>query len=205
MGRIGCVVLMVGCLCTGVHAAVLSDDAQTTALWHMDQVVSQNFTNWSSGIDYGTRNWVTDDSSVRSGVHNDLLLGKKAGYVTDTAVINSTPTIVAGMAGYGNALSFDGSDVATLTKAGGAWGGSSNIVVDMWVKPTSTTEGTIIYVGGSQTVMETRWTAAGTFKTWFFDNTGSYSSLAVVGVLNEWNHIVITANGNSYSETVTQL
>jgi hypothetical protein len=207
MRRFSCVVIMmVGCLCACVNAAVLNDDAQTTALWHMDQVVSQNFVNWSSGIDYGNRNWVADDSSARPGIHNDLLLGSKAGFVTDTAIINSSPTIVTGMNGYGNALSFDGSDVAILTKAGGAWGGYDSVIIDMWVKPTSNAvEGDVIYIGGTQTVVETRWTTAKAFKTWFFNSAGGYSSVTVVGVLNDWNHIVITANGNSYSQEVTPL
>ncbi len=110
--------VVIGCSQAWSQAPV--DDWQTIGLWHMDSVVP-------TGGQYDNGPIVADDSSVRSVPNNRLTLGLR---IAGGSAAANLPTLVPGL--YGNALSFDGGDMAYSHTA---WGNDDSVKVEFYFKP----------------------------------------------------------------------
>jgi hypothetical protein len=165
-------------------ALALTDDRATSALWHMENVIT-------AGSDF----YIPDDDSVMTGRNNDLLLGAFSGS-TDPTLISS------GFDGAGKALYFNG----LTDSASAVWNGADSIQIEFWIKPDIKTSPypaqALFYLSGSLGADEVR--LEGTYTDLSGGNTriklyhqGSQgNNWRPIKYDGQWHHVVISLDPN---------
>ncbi|OHB58383.1 MAG: hypothetical protein A2Y12_01095 [Planctomycetes bacterium GWF2_42_9] len=168
------------------EAALLSSDAQTVALWHMDSVYMTT-----------SRTMVNSDGGT-----NSLVFGS----TTSTNTNNAKYPVLADDGYDGKALQFDGVDDMAYT-AYGNWAGYDSVQVELWFNPSrlSGTQ-TLISAGSDGSPWELRLSGSTLyFYAWFYPiagGSGSVNSVTRTAVLGEWNHVIATINDGTISLTL---
>lgn len=186
-----CVLMLTVALAVS-NAAAPVDDWQTIGLWHMDSIVA-------TGGQYDNGPIVADDPSVRSVPDNKLTLGLRSAGGSAAA---NLPTLVTGL--YGNALSFDGGDLAYSYSA---WGNDDSVKVEFDFKPGTPVGGRTEYlcnVTNSWSITFS-WNSSASYGIVTFNVANPAGSLATTSdympaatLQSQWNHVValVDANGN---------
>jgi len=193
-----CKKLVLTCISILLVASVVSkaaapvDDWQTIGLWHMDSIIA-------TGGQYDNGPIVADDISVCSVPNNKLTLGLRAAGGSAAA---NLPTLVPGL--YGNALSFDGGDMAYSYTA---WGNDDSVKVEFDFKPGTPVGNrveSLCNVTNSWSIALS-WNSSASYGKAVFTVYHPAGTLVVnsdympaATLQSQWNHVValVDANGN---------
>ena len=186
-------ILILAVTSTLIKAAASVDDYQAIGLWHMDSIVS-------TGGQYDNGPIVEDDTSVSSRAGNVLTLGLRS---AGGSAAEYLPTLVTGQ--YGNALSFDGGDMAYNYSG---WANYDSVKVEVDFKPGTPVANGVEYVCDvtNSWILQLAWNSSGGYGKMIFtvyDADGTYFSansnwVPASTLQNQWNHAVALcdAEGN---------
>ena len=165
-------VIVIGGVTGLTEAALLSDDAQTIALWHMDP-------GYESGA------WMLDDDSSNPGRDNDLAYG------------NSAPVLTTGGGGFdGEAMVFSGT-AGTAPYAPDGWTGHDSVQIEMWFKQGDATGAQTLISLGKESIELRLEDGDLDFYPWFTD--GSHPKLVRSYDPSGWNHVIATVYNGEMS------
>jgi hypothetical protein len=197
-----------GALAVSAQAQQIVDSAGTVGLWHMETVVPNITDAFTSSF---TSDAILDDQSAATGRNvNDMLLGlHSVGFDASTQ-----PTVVPGGV-FGNALSFDGSDVSiNIVGWPGGIDSMPTVYLDMWFLEANHDPGSHTIFAATSTVELSIGNNDIGFTVWD-DNFGHTAiSVPLPSLANtDWRHVVayVDANGDmsfeltagAYSASVT--